>query len=233
MQIHELPQLATPEASDFVAVDTGSANYKVPLSNLMTNVANNLTTTEAGYALDARQGKVLNDNINGLAGNIATIETSPTASAHNSGDYIVYNGILYKVTANITAGGTLVVGTNITPITVMEALIAQGAAPILIKNIEMTTDGSITSPPATIDFTYHFPDKSTVGYTPIAYIPTRYSYCDFLTYYKWIDAGTSVYGSTFEYDVLEAGGFSYTNYSYTGLRKAWLTIVFVPDSMIR
>lgn len=30
------------------------------------NIANNLETTEEGYALDARQGKILNDNLNSL-----------------------------------------------------------------------------------------------------------------------------------------------------------------------
>lgn len=228
MQIHELPQLATPEATNFVAVDTGTANYKVPLGNLMTNVANNLITTESGFALDARQGKVLNESIGSLAGNIAAIETSPTVSAHTAGDYIFYNGTLYKVTDSISAGGTLTPGTNITPITVMDALIAQGAAPFLIKNIVMTTDGYITSPPAELTFEYFFTDQSTIGYTPIAYIPTRFSYVDFLASYEWHDADAS-----HDHDYLYVNGFSFTTYNYRNTRTAYLTIVFVPDSMIR
>lgn len=47
-------------------------------------------------------------------GSIAAIETSPATSNHSVGDYIVYGGTLYKVTTAITAGESLVVGTNIT-----------------------------------------------------------------------------------------------------------------------
>lgn len=42
-----------------------------------------------------------------LAGSIATIETSPATANHSVGEYIVYNGQLYKVTTAITAGDTL------------------------------------------------------------------------------------------------------------------------------
>lgn len=228
MQIHELPQLATPEASNVVAVDTGTANYKVPLGNLMTNVVNNLTTTESGYALDARQGKVLNESIGTLAGNIAAIETSPTVSAHTAGDYIFYNGTLYKVTVNISAGATLTVGTNITQITVMDALIAQGAAPFMVKDITLTPDGYTSSPPAIFTVDYPFTDRSTVGYTPIAFIPTSFSYVDALTRYQWHDANT-----TTNYDSLTVEWFSYEDYNQHYNRSVQLTIVFVPDSMIR
>ena len=47
-------------------------------------------------------------------GDIATISTSPTTRSFSKGDYLVYEGTLYKVTANIANGGTLTVGTNIT-----------------------------------------------------------------------------------------------------------------------
>lgn len=47
--------------------------------------------------------------------NIATVESTNKASkAYAKGDYLVYEGTLYKVTANIANGGTLTVGTNIT-----------------------------------------------------------------------------------------------------------------------
>lgn len=231
MQIHELPQLATPEASNVVAVDTGTANYKVPLGNLMTNVANNLTTTESGFALDARQGKVLNDSIGSLAGNIATIETSPTVSAHTAGDYIFYNGTLYKVTDSISAGGTLTPGTNITPITVMDALIAQGSAPFLIKNITLEATGEYsTADPHEVPFTYTFSDDSTTGFTPIAYYQSGAGYqIDCFTYFYWYKAGTMGY----QHDTLSAYGLSFSGHAYQGRRYANFTIVLVPDSMIR
>lgn len=50
---------------------------------------------------------------NTILGNLATIETSPTTASHVIGEYIVYNGQLYTVTASIAAGATLTVGTNI------------------------------------------------------------------------------------------------------------------------
>ncbi len=45
---------------------------------------------------------------------IATISTSPTTRAFNAGEFLVYEGQLYRVTTNIANGGTLTVGTNIT-----------------------------------------------------------------------------------------------------------------------
>ena len=45
--------------------------------------------------------------------NLATIETSPVTHAYSEGDYLVYNGQLYKVTATIAIGESLTVGTNI------------------------------------------------------------------------------------------------------------------------
>ena len=48
-----------------------------------------------------------------LVGSVAQIETSPATASHTVGQYLVYNGQLYKVTAAISVGETLVVGTNI------------------------------------------------------------------------------------------------------------------------
>lgn len=55
------------------------------------NVVNNFTTTESGYALDARAGKTLNDNLTALqgqvfAGNVAAgtdVDTVVSAGIHN------------------------------------------------------------------------------------------------------------------------------------------------------
>lgn len=50
--------------SSLESTDVNSAIKELDTNKLdKTNVANNLTTSSAGYALDARQGKVLNDNI--------------------------------------------------------------------------------------------------------------------------------------------------------------------------
>lgn len=45
---------------------------------------------------------------------IATISTSPTTQSFTKGEYIVYDGQLYIVTANIANGGSLIIGNNIT-----------------------------------------------------------------------------------------------------------------------
>lgn len=48
-----------------------------------------------------------------LAQNQATIESSSTASRNYSkGEYLVYNGLLYKVTSAISSGGAITPGTN-------------------------------------------------------------------------------------------------------------------------
>lgn len=49
-----------------------------------------------------------------LPGSVATVETSPAKLNHSAGEYILYGGQLYKVTASISAGQSLTPGTNIT-----------------------------------------------------------------------------------------------------------------------
>ena len=48
-----------------------------------------------------------------LVGSVAQIETSPATASHSVGQYLFYNGQLYEVTAAISVGETLIVGTNI------------------------------------------------------------------------------------------------------------------------
>ena len=53
---------------------------------------------------------------NAILGNLATIESSPATAAHAVGEYIVYNGQLYKVTAAIASEQTLTPGINISAV---------------------------------------------------------------------------------------------------------------------
>ena len=53
------------------------------------------------------------DKIDAVVGDIATFETSPTKAAHSAGEFLLYEGRLYKVTAAISAGGSLILGTNV------------------------------------------------------------------------------------------------------------------------
>lgn len=44
---------------------------------------------------------------------LAPVETSPATAAHTAGSLLLYNGTLYRATADIAIGATLTVGTNI------------------------------------------------------------------------------------------------------------------------
>lgn len=57
-------------------------------------------------------------------GSVATIETSPAVATHAVGDYVFYNGQMYKVIAAIAVGETLTADTNIEATSVGEELTA-------------------------------------------------------------------------------------------------------------
>ena len=66
------------------------------------NIANNTTTTESGLVLDARQGKVLQDNIAELNDNLATISNSLTdftMPSQQFADQAALDGYLNNVTS--------------------------------------------------------------------------------------------------------------------------------------
>lgn len=63
--------------------------------------------TDSDAILDASDVALGTGTVETLAGSIATIETSPATANHSVGEYIVYNGQLYKVTTAITSGTTL------------------------------------------------------------------------------------------------------------------------------
>lgn len=54
-------------------------------------------------------------NAKALAQDLATVESSSSASrSYAVGEYLVYNGLLYKVTSAIASGGTISPGSNCT-----------------------------------------------------------------------------------------------------------------------
>ena len=76
---------------------------------------------------------------------IAGVETSTTASqAYTAGEYLVMSGVLYEVTADISSGGTITVGTNVQAATVCGALtqLKTSLNNLLIAEFD-STDGSI------------------------------------------------------------------------------------------
>ena len=61
--------------------------------------------------------------VQNLGNNIAPVEVTNKASQnYDVGDYVIMQGIFYKVTATITKGTTFISGTNITPTTVADEL---------------------------------------------------------------------------------------------------------------
>lgn len=119
---------------------------------------------------------VFNDNADKVdanaqktAANLATIESVATASKpYVVGEYLVLNGILYKVTQAIANGGALVVGTNIAQDSVGTELKSLKDA---LSNLLTVTTETITGTIPTntyyqlIDVT---PTKS--GYTPLGLV---------------------------------------------------------------
>lgn len=78
------------------------------------------------------------------AGSIATVEKSPAVANHSIGEFILYGGDLYEVTAAIAAGETLVVGTNIAAASIGDELSAlnNGLAHIAVTTVTVTSDGN-------------------------------------------------------------------------------------------
>lgn len=81
------------------------------------NVVNNLTTTASGYALDARQGKALNDTLTGL-GSITTHGLTPSngtlvyAAKVKIGKFVVYT-IRFDPTAQTAANMSFISGAEV------------------------------------------------------------------------------------------------------------------------
>lgn len=90
------------------------------------NATSGLTAINAQSAID--------ETFITLAGSIATIETSPATANHSAGEYIIYNGQLYKVTTAITAGTTLT--GKISAVSVADEL--DGLSDVKIKSVSYT-----------------------------------------------------------------------------------------------
>ena len=77
--------------------------------------------------------------------NLASIEDGTTASkAYAVGDFIVHNGLLYKVTAAISSGGTLTPGTNISQTTAGQEL-SDINSDLAVNNTQITSSDWLSS----------------------------------------------------------------------------------------
>ena len=80
-------------------------------------------TDNAKYYKELAESAAQSLNADRLLGDFATLESSSTATqAYSVGDYLTYNGYLYKVTVAIASGDTITVGTNVEQTTVGDEL---------------------------------------------------------------------------------------------------------------
>ena len=113
------------------AVDEGNIST---LSGKVSTLESTVGTQAAAIA-DVRQD--LQDNIE------SNHEASATSThAYNVGDTFYYNDVLYKATASIAIGGTIVPSTNCTAVTVMSELArVEAEIPSAAGSVEVTADG--------------------------------------------------------------------------------------------
>ena len=116
------------------------------------------------------------------ASNIATIEATSSASqAYAVGDYLVYNGQLYSVTAAIESGETITPGTNVTAVSVGDELSSLKNGLIVFRDFGWFSG---EKPSGTIGQRYLYVDTDVTltGYTPVAVTIYNSSYTDSTVY---------------------------------------------------
>lgn len=124
----------------FDSTPTASSNNPVTSAGIKTALdtkQNTLTfdTTPTSGSTNPVTSEGIHTAVQATASNLATIESSTTASqAYSEGDYLVLNGQLYEVIADIASGETLTVGTNISATTVGSELTALNTG---LMNVEI------------------------------------------------------------------------------------------------
>lgn len=129
-------------------IGVGLNRFRMNNSTDVVLESNPVSITQQGDQLSADNMNNLETRIGNafdeMAGNLATIEVSPSQHNWTAGSQIVYNGILYKVTSAISTGDNLVVNTNIEPYPVSSALSdINGEINAISENIKARTFGSI------------------------------------------------------------------------------------------
>lgn len=79
MIISDLPEKTSIDSTYYLPMDISGDAKKISADKVLPRIANNLTTTDLQYSLDAVQGKVLNDLIIANANTLATMEASVDA----------------------------------------------------------------------------------------------------------------------------------------------------------
>ena len=130
---HSIGIAPSAETSDYWFNLLGVTTKEIP-------VANNLTTTTAGYVLDARQGKVLMDAINSANTKIGNAETSVTN----------LQTTLASTQASLTEAKTTLttLGNSVSALqsnaTITKGTLAVGATSITLSNSKITTSSVLS-----------------------------------------------------------------------------------------
>ena len=85
-----------------------------------------------------------------IDGKLAPAETSPTTAAHTAGSLLIYNGTLYRATADIVIGDALTVGTNISATDLDEVASLLKSALSDKPNIDLGITGASVGQVATV-----------------------------------------------------------------------------------
>lgn len=101
--------------------------------------------------------------------NIAPIETNPASAAHAVGEWIMYNGSLYRVTAAIAQGDALTIGGNVA----RGVLTGDGSAPVPLlpdPTIISSTPATFAVDLSTYSFAIVYIRAGNVGFA-VQYLP--------------------------------------------------------------
>ena len=79
MKISDLPEKTNIDNAYYLPLDVSGDAKKISADKLLPHIANDLTTTDIQYSLDAVQGKVLNDLILANAATLNTMQASVDA----------------------------------------------------------------------------------------------------------------------------------------------------------
>ena len=79
MKISDLPEKTNIDNAYYLPLDVSGDAKKISADKLLPHIANDLTTTDIQYSLDAVQGKVLNDLILANAATLDTMQASVDA----------------------------------------------------------------------------------------------------------------------------------------------------------
>lgn len=121
-------------------IETITGKQAVDEGNIST-LAGKVSTLESTVGT---QGAAIADVRQDLQDNIESKREASATSTHayEIGDTFYYNDVLYKATAQITIGGTIVPSTNCTAVTVMSELArVEAEIPSTAGSVEVTADG--------------------------------------------------------------------------------------------